>query len=77
LPHWHEVEALRDLAELVAFERPGAPPPFHDLIGRTVAVPAIDITATAVRERVARGRSIRYLVPDAVREYITAHGLYR
>ena len=77
LPHWHEVEALRDLADVVAFERPGAPTPSHDLIGRTVAVPAIDISATAVRERVAHGRSIRYLVPDAVREYITAHGLYR
>ena len=38
---------------------------------------AVDISATDVRERVAQGRSIRYLVPDAVREYITAHGLYR
>jgi nicotinate-nucleotide adenylyltransferase len=42
-----------------------------------VPVPAFDISATGVRERVADGRSIRYLVPDAVREYIAAHGLYR
>lgn len=77
LPTWHEVEALPALADLVAFERPGAPPPSHGLIGRTVAVPALDISATGVRTRVAQGRSIRYLVPDAVREYITAHGLYR
>lgn len=77
LPSWHEVEALPGLAELVAFERPGAPPPSHSLIGRRVAVPAFDISATGVRERVAQGRSIRYLVPDAVREYIAAHGLYR
>ena len=77
LPSWHEFEALPGLADLVAFERPGAPPPSHRLIGRTVAVPAIDISATGVRARVAQGRSIRYLVPDAVREYIAAHGLYR
>ena len=77
LPSWREADALRGLADLVAFERPGAPPPSHDLIGRTVPVPSLDISATDVRERVAHGRSIRYLVPDAVREYITAHGLYR
>ena len=77
LSSWHEFEALPGLADLVAFERPGAPPPSHGLISRTVAVPALDISATSVRERVAHGRSIRYLVPDAVREYIAAHGLYR
>jgi nicotinate-nucleotide adenylyltransferase len=77
LPSWHEVEALPGLAELVAFERPGAPSPSPGLIGRTVEVPAFDISATGVRERVAQGRSIRYLVPDPVREYIAAHGLYR
>ena len=77
LPSWYEVEALPGLADLVAFTRPGALPPSHAMIGRTVAVPAVDISATAVRERVAQGRSIRYLVPDAVREYIVAHGLYR
>ena len=34
------------------------------------------ISASDIRERCATGRSIRYLVPDAVAEYITAHGLY-
>jgi len=77
LPDWYEVEALPALAEVVAFARPGAPPPVHPLIRRTIEVPAIHLSATDVRARVARGRSIRYLVPDAVREYIEAHGLYR
>lgn len=35
------------------------------------------ISATQVRERLGSGRSIRFLVPDAVLAYIHAHGLYR
>jgi len=40
-------------------------------------VTALDISSTRVRERVREGRSIRYLVPSNVRQYITSKGLYR
>jgi nicotinate-nucleotide adenylyltransferase len=36
----------------------------------------LEISATQLRERLAQGRSIRFLVPDAVLAYIQAHGLY-
>jgi len=44
-----------------------------------VAVPftPLEISASDVRRRAARGESIRYLVPDEVREYIAKHHLYR
>jgi nicotinate-nucleotide adenylyltransferase len=40
-------------------------------------ITALDISAAAIRARVAAGRSIGFLVPDAVEGYIAAHRLYR
>jgi nicotinate-nucleotide adenylyltransferase len=77
LPAWYESEALPGLADIVVFARPGSDLPRHPLVTRMIDVPALDLSATQVRAYVAQGRSIRYLVPDAVREYIAAHGLYR
>jgi len=37
----------------------------------------VDVSAHGYPERVRQSRSIRYLVPDAVRDYIAARGLYR
>jgi len=77
LAEWWEVEALPELADIVVFARPGATVVRHPLIKRVIPVPSIDLSATQVRERVKQGRSIRYLVPEPVREYIGTHGLYR
>jgi nicotinate-nucleotide adenylyltransferase len=77
LNQWREAEALPALARIVAVARPGAPRPDSTLVERVVEVPAVDLSATEIRRRVAGGRSIRYLVPDAVAEFIATHGLYR
>jgi nicotinate-nucleotide adenylyltransferase len=39
--------------------------------------PSLDVSSTALRERVAEGQPIRYLVPRGVEELITERGLYR
>ena len=77
VPRWHEAPELSRLARLVAFGRGGTAvgvlPPGIEFI----TVPAVEISSTAVRERVRRGQSIRYWVPDAVADFIAARGLYR
>ena len=47
--------------------------------GRIVpfAITALEISASAIRRRLAQGLSVRYLVPDAVLDYIDSHQIYR
>jgi nicotinate-nucleotide adenylyltransferase len=73
---WREAEAIGALAEVVVLSRPGEALPAHPLIPRAVTVPAIEISASLVRDRCRRGESIRYLVPDGVERYIAERRLY-
>ena len=77
LPRWRDGGTVVRLARLALFTRGGEVVPDVPGTWRTVRVPAIEISATAVRQRVAEGRSVRYWVPDAVADHIAAHGLYR
>jgi len=86
LPTWHEPERLLDQCRLAVMPRAGYPAPdrawltehFPGREDRVVSLGGarLEISSSAIRDRVARGRSIRYLVPAAVAEYITAHRLY-
>jgi nicotinate-nucleotide adenylyltransferase len=51
--------------------RPGRPPSI------SAFRPSLDVSSTQVRERVAAGHAIRYLVPRGVEELIVDRGLYR
>ena len=72
-PSWRKPERIRELVDVVVFSRAGSP---EGDGGSVVKVPCVDISATEVRARLLAGRSIRYLVPDAVLAYIEKHGLY-
>lgn len=41
-----------------------------------VQAPMIEISSTDIRDRVNKGKSIRYMVPDTIGEYIIEKGLY-
>ena len=77
LDTWHDAGALAAAAEVAVVNRPGddGRPP-AGWRWQSVAMPPIGISSTDIRERVARGASIRFLVPAAVERLVAAWSLY-
>jgi nicotinate-nucleotide adenylyltransferase len=86
LPDWHEPSRLISMCYLVAVPRPGwKRPSLKALEGVLPGIskkvifldkPRVDISATIIRELVAKGESINHLVPAPVAEYIKKNKLY-
>jgi nicotinate-nucleotide adenylyltransferase len=85
-PSWREPEGILEMARLAVAEREGLQradiaqrlAALHD--GSRVAffdMPRIDVSSSAIRERVAAGRTIRRLVPTEVAQEIERRDLYR
>ena len=72
---WREPDRIRSLATIVVAARPGAPNAPRDVT--VLDSPLMDISSRELRARAARGRSLRYLVPEAALRYIEEHRLYR
>ena len=87
---WHEIDELLGLCEIASFVRPGEDS--KDLIEQkknisdkhkdrvlrnVIEAHRIDISSTDIRMRIAKGLSIRYLVPAEVERYIYEQGLYQ
>jgi nicotinate-nucleotide adenylyltransferase len=84
---WKNPSRILELARIVVALRPGHgnidltellkidPHAWERIM--TVRMPLIEISGTELRRRVGAGEPVRYLVPDAVAEYINEHDLYR
>ena len=76
---WHDVDQLFSLAHFIGCTRPG-----HRLTGAglpegkvsLVEIPALAISSSECRNRVAAGEPVWYLVPDGVVQYIAKRNLY-
>jgi nicotinate-nucleotide adenylyltransferase len=84
---WKDPKRILELVRIVVALRPGhgevdlrelqAIDPTAAERVMTVRMPLIEISGTELRRRVSSGEPMRYLVPDAVADYIAAKGLYR
>ena len=75
LPKWYKIDELVEMVQFVGVKRPGytidTPYPIIWL-----DAPMMDLSSSLIRKKIAQGCSIRYLVPEAVRNYILEKGLY-
>lgn len=79
LPTWHRPEAVLARARLAVMGRPGVEPALVQVaVGEVhwLGAPLLAISGTELRARRRSGESLRFLVPDAVLDYIESAGLY-
>lgn len=81
IPSWHRAEEVLAMAKIAVVRRPTVS--FEAVtaaIGSSYValnMPTLDLSATQIRDHIRTGLSPGFLVPDSVRFYIEANGLYR
>lgn len=75
LKGWKEIEKLRKYVKFVVAIREGIEPK-QDIEAIFIKAPLIDISSSLIRDYIRKGYSIRYLVPERVRDYILEQKLY-
>ncbi len=78
LPKWKNADTILNNYPLIIYKRPG-----FEVVNNTgtqitvMNAPLLEISATHIRELIAAGKSIKYLVPDAVAQEIESSRFYR
>jgi nicotinate-nucleotide adenylyltransferase len=74
LDSWHRPQDVRRLANIAVFARPGIGIDKETV--RMIPMPSLATSASAIRDRAARGEDVSDEVPPAVANYIARHRLY-
>ena len=85
---WEQSPDLFKMCQFIAATRPGYPLGALEGLRETLGdaafrrihrleVPALAISSSEIRRRVAAGQPVKYLLPESVENYITKHNLYR
>ncbi|MFA6141803.1 MAG: nicotinate-nucleotide adenylyltransferase [Candidatus Omnitrophota bacterium] len=73
---WKDVNDIFKMSKFVVANRAGYPVEDVPSQAETVVITPIEVSSEDIRRRIKEGKSIRYLVTEPVRSYITAHKLY-
>lgn len=85
---WKDTDRLSELCSMIVVTRPGyhMNPEDECFAGipvlmwqkmEVIPIPGFEISSSAIRERVIQGKTIKYLLPSEVEQYIYDHKLYR
>ena len=85
LPTWYEPERILEMCSLLVFPRKsretlmGTLNKMTDKFGKRIlpiSAPVIGLSSTEIRNRIRDGKTVKYMIPDRVIEYIKQHNLY-
>lgn len=87
LPSWKDIDRLLEVCHFIAANRPGSAYTLDDIIKafgeqgynriHSLPTPELEISSTDIRKKVRQGRSIKYIVPESVENYICKENLYK
>lgn len=77
LDTWKDVDVLKKMCSFVSVNRPGYPRGDAKLKYHAVTMNGIEMSSTEIRKRILSGKSIQFLVPDKVLDYIRERRLYK
>jgi nicotinate-nucleotide adenylyltransferase len=78
IDHWKNADILKSKTDFIVYKRPGFE--IKEISGAThriLEAPLLDISSTYIRKNIQSGKSIQFLVPDKVKDYIEVNLFYR
>ena len=80
LHRWHQINELLKMVSFIVINRPGFNPANHRIPQRKVfsaVMPGLDISSSYIRKSLRSHKTVKYLVPESVLEYICKNNLYK